>query len=258
MGRIKVVETSEAMAAGPRPLTIRSRAFTAIVLAPPTRDVEAFLAALDARLRQAPNFFRDCPVVLDLREIAKSRRQFDLAGLVAELRHRAVLAVGVQNVTDWLLAQSHALGLPVLRGGREAPAVGERSGEADESVRPDRTAAAAEDPVPAPAAMFVSTPVRSGQQVFADQGDLIVTAAVSPGAELIARGNIHCYGPMRGRAIAGVDGNTAARVFFRSLEAELIAIAGLYKLSDDFDPAFCRRPVQAFLQDDALLFGSLA
>ena len=255
MGRIKVVESIEAMAAGARPLTIRSRAFTAIVLTPPSRDVDGFLASLDARLRQAPNFFRDCPVVLDLQEITESRRQFDLAGLVAELRHRAVLPVGVQNVTDWLLAQAHAVGLPVLRGGRQAPPAADTAGD---PVQAKRAPLAAADSAPSPSAMLVTSPVRSGQQVFADQGDLIVTASVSPGAELIARGNIHCYGRMRGRAIAGIDGNAAARIFFRSLEAELIAIAGLYKLSDDFDSDFLRRPTQAFLQDDALLFGSLA
>jgi septum site-determining protein MinC len=94
--------------------------------------------------------------------------------------------------------------------------------------------------------------VRSGQRIFADRGDLIVSASVSSGAELIAHGNIHVYGALRGRALAGVNGERAARIFCQSLEAELIAIAGLYLTSDDLDPAARRQRVQAFLRDEAL------
>ena len=91
-----------------------------------------------------------------------------------------------------------------------------------------------------------------GPAIFADRGDLVVVAAVSSGAELIAHGNIHVYGPLRGRALAGVNGDRAARIFCQCLEAELIAIAGLYRTSDDLGPAVRSQRVQAFLQDDAL------
>ncbi|MDK7178607.1 septum site-determining protein MinC, partial [Micrococcus luteus] len=85
--------------------------------------------------------------------------------------------------------------------------------------------------------MVLKRQLRSGQRVYARNADLIVIGAVSPGAEIIADGNIHVYGPLRGRAIAGARGNTAARIFTSHLDAELVAIAGIYRLIDeDFSP----------------------
>jgi septum site-determining protein MinC len=275
MPQIAMIETTQdtAREAGSarRPLTIRSRIYTAIVLRPPQRGYPDFLAALDSRLSQAPNFFRDSPVVIDLQEIDEADRPFDLPAMVAELRRRSIHAVGVESVSDLQASQARSLGLPVLRGGRETALAQPRRDEGNAAIvreirggasKPkasqaeDRAAAAPSPAAPAAPAptMIISAPVRSGQQIFADAGDLIVTAPVSPGAELIARGHIHCYAPMRGRAIAGCDGNAEARIFLHALEAELVAIAGLYKLSDDFDRALSGRPVQAFLKDDALLF----
>ena len=113
--------------------------------------------------------------------------------------------------------------------------------------------AEAKEPEPAlPAGLLVTEPVRSGQRVFADRGDLVVVAAVSSGAELIAHGNIHVYGTLRGRALAGVNGDRTARIFCSSLEAELIAIAGLYRTSDDLGPSVRKQRVQAFLRDETL------
>ena len=102
------------------------------------------------------------------------------------------------------------------------------------------------------ATLLITEPVRSGQRIFADRGDLIVMAPVSSGAELIAHGNIHIYGPLRGRALAGVNGDRTARIFCQNLEAELIAIAGLYRTSDDLGPALRQTRIQAFLKDDTL------
>ena len=271
MPQIAMIETTQEAAPARRPLTIRSRIYTAIVLRPPQRGYPDFLAALDNRLNQAPNFFRDSPVVIDLQEIDDAERPFDLPAMVAELQRRSIHAVGVENVSDRQASQARTVGLPILRGGRETALAQPRRDEGSEAIvreirgqggnptrgRTDGQATApAADSAPATPAptMIVSAPVRSGQQVFADAGDLIVTAPVSPGAELIARGHIHCYSPMRGRAIAGCDGNAEARIFLHALEAELVAIAGLYKLSDDFDRALSGRPVQASLKDDALLF----
>jgi septum site-determining protein MinC len=105
---------------------------------------------------------------------------------------------------------------------------------------------------PTGTSLLVTEPVRSGQQIFAERGDLVVVTSVSPGAELIAHGNIHVYGALRGRALAGVHGDNTARIFCETLDAELIAIAGLYKLSDAIDPSLRRRRVQAFLEEGTL------
>src|SRR5712691_7422078 len=107
-------------------------------------------------------------------------------------------------------------------------------------------------PPPRAAARLVTTPVRSGTQIYARGTDLVVTAAVSPGAELVADGNIHVYGPLRGRALAGASGDTGARIFCSRLEAELVSIAGRYLVSEQLPADHQGSPVQIALVDDRL------
>ncbi|WP_236638618.1 septum site-determining protein MinC [Mangrovicoccus ximenensis] len=107
------------------------------------------------------------------------------------------------------------------------------------------------------AAVIVTEPVRSGQKIYADSGDLVVVASVSNGAELVAAGNIHVYGTLRGRALAGVNGDTSARIFCRSLDADLVAVAGLYLTYDDYAREHLKRPVQIFLENDKLRVDAL-
>ena len=98
--------------------------------------------------------------------------------------------------------------------------------------------------------------MRSGQQVYSP-GDLIVLAGVSPGAELLAEGHIHVYGPLRGRALAGLRGNTQARIYCRALEAELIAVAGCFQVAEDIDPSLHGRPSQVYLDGEDLVTAAL-
>ena len=117
-------------------------------------------------------------------------------------------------------------------------------------------------PVQTPAAgnptVLVSTPVRTGQQVYAENADLIVTGAVSQGAELIADGNIHVYAPMRGRALAGAGGNRNARIFIHSMQAELVSVAGIYRnFEQDLPDHLHKKPVQISLQDDRLVISAI-
>ncbi|QMT31244.1 septum site-determining protein MinC [Alysiella filiformis] len=112
--------------------------------------------------------------------------------------------------------------------------------------------------MPAKPTIVVSTPVRTGQQVYAEQADLIVLGIVSPGAEVIADGNIHIYAPLRGRAIAGASGDTKARIFVQSMQAELVSIAGIYRVFDQkLPPHLHRQAVQIELQDDRLAIGAI-
>ena len=111
--------------------------------------------------------------------------------------------------------------------------------------------------IPVSANMLVTTPVRSGQQLYAPGGDLIVLAPVSAGAEILADGNIHVYAPLRGRALAGVKGDTEARVFCQSLEAELISIAGSYKVNEDLRGELWKKPIKAHLSNDQLIIDPL-
>jgi len=225
------------------PLQVRGRSFTAVVLRLVGAPDASFFEALDTLMRQAPHFFVNAPLVLD---VEQARELGDKAGFVKLLRAfraRKLFAVGIQGATPEQGIAAFGAGLITLQGGREAAL--------DRGARPVPAEKAPAAPEPG-AALLVTEPVRSGQRIFADRGDLIVMAAVSSGAELIAHGNIHIYGPLRGRALAGVNGDRTARIFCQSLEAELIAIAGLYRTSDDLGPAVHKNRVQAFLQDDTL------
>jgi septum site-determining protein MinC len=224
------------------PLQVRGRSFTAVVLRLAAAADEAFYEALDALMRQAPHFFVNAPLVLDLEQASGLEAKADFVKLVRQLRARKLSAVGIQNGTAEQGVAAFGAGLISLQGGRDVPM--ERGGRPVAEVPKP-----AEPPV---ASLVVTEPVRSGQRIFADRGDLVVVAAVSSGAELIAHGNIHVYGPLRGRALAGVNGDRAARIFCQCLEAELVAIAGLYRTSDDLGPSVRSQRVQAFLQDDAL------
>jgi septum site-determining protein MinC len=210
---------------------------TAVVLQIAGAADKEFYAALDSKLEQAPRFFTHAPFVIDL-ERAGLARSGDFTGLLRELRTRKLAVIGVQNGTIEQNAAAAAAGLMTLQGARETPA-----------PEPKGAEPAAASP---PASVLIAEPVRSGQRILADRGDLIVAAPVSAGAELIAHGNIHIYGPLRGRALAGVNGDLSARIFCQSLEAELIAIAGLYKTSEDLGPTVWKNRIQAFLEQDTL------
>lgn len=237
------------------PLQVRGRSFTAAVLRLTGAADQAFYHALDALMRQAPHFFVNAPLVLDLEQAEGLRAKGDFVKLVRQLRARKLSPVGIQNGDPDQGVAAFGAGLTALQGGREASLERARPVAAAPDAAPDLAAPdlAAPDPAdPGPATLIVTEPVRSGQRVFAERGDLIVLASVSSGAELMAQGNIHVYGPLRGRALAGVNGDKAARIFCQSLEAELIAIAGLYRTSEDLSPALRQQRVQAFLRDETL------
>jgi septum site-determining protein MinC len=229
------------------PIQIRGRFFTAIVLQIAGSADAEFYEALDAKLAQAPHFFTNAPFVLDLDQAKRISLSGDFIELVRGLRARKLTLIGVQNGTIEQNRAALSAGLITLQGGRELPPEDEKavaSGAAPQAAEPPPSEAAD--------ALLITEPVRSGQRIFADGGDLVVVASVGSGAELIARGNIHVYGRMRGRALAGVNGDTKARIFCQSLEAELIAIAGLYRTSDDIESSVRKQRVQVYLKDDAL------
>lgn len=227
------------------PLQVRGRSFTAVVLRMAGPPDAAFFEALDTLMRQAPHFFVNAPLVLDVEHAADLGEKAEFVKLVHQLRARKLFAVGIQGATPEQGNAAFGAGLITLQGGREASL--ERG--AARAAPAELKAVTSVEPA---ATLLITEPVRSGQRIFADRGDLIVMAPVSSGAELIAHGNIHIYGPLRGRALAGVNGDRTARIFCQNLEAELIAIAGLYRTSDDLGPALRQTRIQAFLKDDTL------
>jgi septum site-determining protein MinC len=108
-----------------------------------------------------------------------------------------------------------------------------------------------------PTSLLVETPVRSGQTIYNLNGDVVVLGSVGSGAEIVASGSIHIYGALRGRAVAGANGNAKARIFCRKIEAELLAIAGYYRTIDDLEAGLRNRPVQAWLDGNAMLIAAL-
>lgn len=250
---------------------VRGRFFTAIVLQMARAPDATFFDAVDTMLAQTPHFYANAPFVLDLDRAEDIGASFDFIGLVREMRNRKITLIGVQNGSiEQNKAALHA-GLITLPSGTDVLPDNRKANAApkeDEKPKPEKSVNENKHPeesdhkelrirqapiaYPNGTALLVTDPVRSGQQIFAERGDLVVIASVSPGAELIARGNIHVYGTLRGRALAGVHGDNAARIFCETLDAELIAIAGLYKLSDAIDPSLRRRRVQAFLDDGTL------
>jgi septum site-determining protein MinC len=231
------------------PLEVRGRFLTAVVLPVSGAVDDAFYARLDALLRKSPHFFADAPLVLDV-ERAALETQDDFGTLLGHLRARKLTPIGIQNASAGQSAGAAGAGLTTLPAGRVTPL----------PSKPRPALAAAKPAAPAahpPENLLITEPVRSGQRIVAEHGDLVVVASVGSGAELIASGNVHVYGRLRGRALAGVNGDRTARIFCQSLEAELIAIAGLYKTSDKLGPDVTGKRVQVFLQDESLRIEAL-
>ena len=204
----------------------------ALVLAPEP-PVEGWLAALDSQIERSPSFFEGRPVVLDL--AALPREQPDVAGLLQRLNARSIRIIGTegahpswQGLEAW--APLHATG---TRPARELDVPDEKP-----PVQPVQQN---------PTSLLHDQPVRSGQSVVFEQGDVTIVGSVASGAEVIAGGSINVYGTLRGRAIAGLTGNSRARIFCRRLEAELLAIDGVYQTADDMNAALRGQAVQAWL-----------
>jgi septum site-determining protein MinC len=239
----------------------------ALVLAPEP-PLSGWLAALDAQIARAPGFFDARPVILDLGLLPSA--QPDVAVLIQGLADRGIRIIGTEGAhPSWpgIAKWGGPLGPP--GGPSGGPSGGPAAGGA--SNRPaGRPITLPEEPAPrdvvppqppAPQtdnpALLVEHTVRSGQQVVHEAGDVTILGTVAWGAEIIAGGSIHIYGALRGRAIAGFAGNKRARIFCRRLEAEFLAIDGLYRTAEEWDPALHGRPAQAWLDGETLLLAAM-
>lgn len=174
------------------------------------------------------DFFNGEPAILDFSGLSAEPDRIDWSGLISLFRRFRLQPIGVRNLSAELVAAARQAGLAQLDGT-------ELSAPAASPARPATARVEAPPPPPPPpvavqaGTMFVDRPVRSGQQVYAKGGDLVLLAGMSNGAEVIADGSIHCYGPLRGRALAGAQGNTAARIITSNFGPEIVSIAGIYK-----------------------------
>ncbi len=244
---------------GSRGFELKAASFTLPIIRLLDSDIEAVAARLGAKVEQAPDFFHHTPVVIDLSDFPTTEGAAGLPLLVGLLRGYGMIPFGVRGGNKDQNAAAEALELAILRdsyvrASKSASTVVSESELVTEELQPRTSGAPKEPPVRKanPGSILVSRPVRSGQRVYASGGDLSIIAAVSSGAELMADGNIHVYGALRGRALAGMNGNLDARIFCQDLQAELVSIAGHYRVSENIPAEMRGFPVQIFLDQKIL------
>ncbi len=257
---------------------LRSASMTLVALVLRSVDLDGLEASLDARLRDTPELFSDDAVMLDLSPVESEAAPLDFERLLALLRSRRMLPVAVRGGSPAQMAAALQAGLaavpnaPVVREAtrKDVAAEGNSTVQATTGTPPPTPVTLPPDAPPTepgetlPAgrplhvALVVDRPLRSGQQVYARGGDLVVLAAVNFGAEVIADGSIHVYAPLRGKAIAGAKGNAAARIFSTCMDAELVSIAGTYRTTENPLPSdVVGKPAQIRLDGERLVFEPL-
>jgi septum site-determining protein MinC len=215
-----------------KPIRMRGRSYVAFVFSPVVPIME-WLEEVDATLQQSPGFFAGKPVVLDLSAVDLSEHA--IAQLVLSFEQRHLRILGFEGVDASRLPPS----LPPLLGGGRSCTVA-----ANQPKKPEAK--------PKPASLLIDGPVRSGQSIVFAEGDITIVGAVSSGAEIVAGGSIHVYGALRGRAMAGINGNLTARIYCQKVEAELLAIDGYYRTAEEIDAASYQGPMQVWLQGDVV------
>lgn len=218
------------------PVELKGSSFTLSVVHLHHSEPDVIREALTEKVKQAPTFLQNAPVVLNVATLEPSADWLALQRAVSDAGLRVVGVSGYQGDEQKRAIQS--AGLPLLTEGKS----------------PRAAKAAASAPVQPPAAktQIIDKPIRTGQQIYARNSDLIVVSHVSAGAELIADGNIHVYGTMRGRALAGASGDAGCQIFCTQLAAELVSIAGQYWLSEQIPKAFYEHSARLFLKSNIL------
>ena len=255
---------------------LKGAAFTIPVLSLRDRNLDKVSAQLMRKVGLARDFFRSAPIVISLQHLPDGD-QLDLALLIDLVRGQGFIPVGITGGTERQCEKAVSMELAVLTsrsGGKklEDESVEDNSDIGDNDTSEEKKAETETvvdipqidkvEPGPKPTeiqapSFMITEPVRSGQRVEADQGDLIVMAAVSSGAEIATPGSIHVYGALRGRAFAGSDGDENARIFCQCLEAELVSIAGVYLVNENFPITLRSTPAQIQLRAGQLHISAL-
>lgn len=250
----------------PAAFELKAASFTLPIFRLLNLNMEAVAEQLGARVDQAPEFFRNTPIVIDLGGFPDGVGEIEFPHLVGLLRGFGLIPFGVRGGSKPQHAAAEAMELAILG---ESLSRASRAGAKDDRRPVAQSPSPAEDastgagtarePEEVPSTLggpssykLVTKPVRSGQRVYAKSGDLSVIAPVSSGAELMADANIHVYGPLRGRALAGVKGDAEARIFCHDLQAELVSVAGHYRVSENIPAELRGMPVQIYLDQKVL------
>jgi septum site-determining protein MinC len=258
--------TEQLMQKARKPIDIKISTVVAISAILHETDPAALDKALKDMTGGVSDFFEDEFAVIDIGALDTGGARIDWTALVALFKRYRLNAVAVRNAPEELHAEIAAQGLSIDGGAPrpQQPQETETAVVAEEAPKPVAVAAApapaaasvqvqAAPVAPAAATMIIDTPVRAGQRIYARGADLVIMAAVNNGAEIIADGSIHVYAPLRGRALAGASGNTGARIFAASLEAELVSIAGVYRTFENgHPPELAQKQVQVRLTGDRI------
>lgn len=237
-------------------LVLKGGVFTLTTLVLQSAETIELEQYLTEKINIAPKFFYYAPVVIDCSALDQSEN-IEFKAITQLLKKHKLIPVGVRGVKPELQndAIQHDLAImPESRHAREKPlAIAQEVGSDTSKAKVN----AVQIDASSTSTRLISQPVRSGQQIYAPGGDLLVLASVSHGAELLADGNIYVFGPLRGRALAGISGDQSAMIFCKSLEAELVSIAGQYKISEDLKETHWKEAVRIQLKNERLHFSEL-
>lgn len=237
-------------------LEFKSSSFSVPVLVIHSAELTQIKHQLKEKIAQAPEFFRNSPLLIDLQHCNEAEQAFELAALIGFLRTEKLFPIGISSGNEEQKKIALELYIPphTIRSihTENRSATQNIANPAKETIT-EKIDSKVTDKVEN---KLISHPIRSGQRIYV-KGDLTVLSHVSAGAEIMAEGNIHVYGALRGRALAGVQGNTNSRIFCSALQAELVSIAGHYKISEELDSVDQHRPTQVFLQDQALIINNI-
>lgn len=229
---------------------------TVVVLEIHRYEPNSFSAQLQQKILKAPQFFANSPVLINVGKLTDTDASVDFSLLIKQCRELGLQPVGFKGGAEKFacaIAETGLASLPESSASIKAGALD----IPEPTIQPDTESQVViktivqEKTVQRPSKV-ITRPVRSGQQVYAEGADLIVLSQVSEGAEVLADGNIHVYGALRGRALAGVYGDTEARIFCQQMDAELISVAGNFLLSESLDDSIRKQSAQAYLEGDTL------
>jgi septum site-determining protein MinC len=241
---------------------LKGNILTSIVIELNHYDRSSFVQLLQEKIAKAPSFFSRSPVFMDVRAILDSLDRHKLKEMVNLCFDSGLQPIGFKGVSDPDMLSETGLAILSDEIVRDNPQGISRSDKKEISSKPSSEELPTEASVVTPApsmrpTKFIDQPVRSGQQIYAQNANLVIISNINKGAEVLADGDIHVYGALRGRALAGVKGDMNARIFCQHLEAELVSVAGIFQLSDNIPQKHQKSSVQILLQDENLIVKSL-
>ncbi|QXL83930.1 septum site-determining protein MinC [Comamonas sp. NLF-1-9] len=237
---------------------LKSARLPVVALVLKSTDGAQIEAEFERQLADDQSFFDDDLVVIDLAQVREDPAPIDFAALVARLKQHRTCPVAVRGGSAEQMQAALACGLAAAPEAVQHNAPAAAPAPASPAEAPEPPAADEAAPERAAPTLVIDKPVRSGQQIYARGGDLVVLAIVSFGAEVIADGSIHVYAPLRGRAMAGARGDAGARIYTTCLEPQLVSIAGMYRTTDNALPEDVRgKPAQVRLEGEKLIFEPL-